>query len=147
VLAPKYGCFLQSQPQTESGRAAEYHRLASTCSKTNRTSKKQHKLSNVNDKNATKPQISMLTQESCSWWGLRHHRPQPNDLLPRRAQWLAPTHTSIRDSRHSRRTRARSDSPEQNKHIWTNTCTVRCAQLEMIWGTASRAQAKYYWQQ
>jgi hypothetical protein len=67
VLAPRYGCFLQSRLQTGSGRAAEYHRLASTCSKTKRPSKKQHKLSNVNDKNATKLQISMLTQESCSW--------------------------------------------------------------------------------
>lgn len=30
VLAPRYGCFLQSRLQTESGRAAEYRRLAST---------------------------------------------------------------------------------------------------------------------
>jgi len=67
VLAPRYGCFLQSRPQTESERAAEYRKLASTCSKTKRPSKKQQKLSNVNDKNAIKPQISLLTQESCSW--------------------------------------------------------------------------------
>lgn len=67
VLAPRCGCFLQSRLQTESERAAEYHRLASTCSKTKHPSKKQHKLSNVNDKNSTKAQISALTQESCSW--------------------------------------------------------------------------------
>lgn len=120
VLAPRYGCFLQSQLRTESGRAVEYRRLASTCSKTERPSKKQHKLSNVNDKNAVKPKISMLlTQESCSWWGLLHHQPQPNDLLLQPARWLAPIHTSIRDSRRSQRTRALSDLPEQNKPIWT----------------------------
>jgi hypothetical protein len=39
-LAPKYGCFLLSQPQTGLGHAAEYRRRASTCSNTNRTSKK-----------------------------------------------------------------------------------------------------------
>lgn len=119
VLVPRYGCFLQSRLQTESGRAAEYRRLASTCGKTECSRKKQHKLYNVNNKNATKPQISMLTQESCSWWGLPRHRPQPNDLLLQPAQWLAPTRISIRDSRRSQRTRAPSDSPGQNKHIWT----------------------------
>jgi hypothetical protein len=119
VLAPRYGCFLQSRLQTESGRAAEYRRLASTCSKTQRPSKKQHKLPNLNDKNAIKPQISMLTQESCSWWDLQHHQPQPNDLLLQPAQWLAPTHTSIQDSHRSQRTHAPSDWPEQNKQIWT----------------------------
>ena len=136
VLAPRCGCFLQSRLQTESERAAEYHRLASTCSKTKHPSKKQHKLSNVNDKNSTKAQISALTQESCSWWGLQHHQPQPNDLLLQPAQWLAPTHTSIRDSRHSQRTRAPSDSPEQNRHIWTEHmhCKLRAVANDLRHG-------------
>jgi hypothetical protein len=133
VLAPRCGCFPQSRLQTESERAVEYHRLASTCSKTKHPSKKQHKLSNVNDKNAIKPQIFTLTLESCSWWGLLHHQPELNDLLLQPAQWPAPTHTLIRDSHHSQRTRAPSDSPEQNRHIWTEHlhCKLRAVAKDL----------------